>query len=256
MNQKVKELLDLRVEKYNQPAFIQPDPIAIPHLFSKKEDIEIMGFWIAMLAWGQRTTIINNGKKLIELMDGAPHDFILNHQESDLKRFETFKHRTFQFPDTLYFLSFFQFHYQKYASLEEAFLPKNADHSNSTENHLNHFYEYFFSLEFFLERTRKHIASPSKNSACKRLNMFLRWMVRKDEKRVDFGIWHKIRPDQLVCPLDVHVQRVAQELKLVSGPQTNWKSALELTENLKRLDPMDPVKYDFALFSLGIYENY
>lgn len=256
MKQKIGQLLEAKFEKYNQPEFIESDPISIPHLFSKKQDIEIMGFWISILSWGQRSSIINSGKKLIELMDGAPHDFILNHQETDLKKFENFKHRTFQFPDTLYFLEFLKFHYSNHSSLEDAFLPGNFSKFENTENHLNHFYQYFFSLEYYLNRTKKHIASPNKNSACKRLNMYLRWMVRKDSNGVDFGLWNNIRPDQLVCPLDVHVHRVAAEFKLVSQGPTNWKMAVELTNNLKRLDPSDPVKYDFALFSLGIYENF
>lgn len=282
--EELKSFLDRKVIQYNQPGFIENDPICIPHLFSKKQDIEIMGFWSSILAWGQRVTIINKSKELINLMDGAPYDFILNHEEIDLKRFEKFKHRTFNYTDTLYFISFFKHHYQKFDSLEDAFLPfnnnefrdefraigsSNADQKNSSsvclsseietniiEGNLNFFRSYFFSLPDYPHRTKKHISSPLQKSTCKRINMFLRWMVRKDNCGVDFGIWNRIKPNQLICPCDVHVDRVARKLGMINRQQTDWRTALELTENLRKLDPNDPVKYDFALFGLGVEEKF
>ncbi|MEA5256822.1 TIGR02757 family protein [Arcicella aquatica] len=253
MTNYVADLLEEKYLKYNQPNFIPNDPISIPHLFTRKEDIEIMGFWSAVLAWGQRKTIINKCKELITLMDGSPHDFIINHQDADLKPFLSFKHRTFNDIDTLYFIAWFRHYYQKYESLEEGFLVEytSSEHTNVKQN-LMSFHELFFSLENYPERTRKHIATPLKNSSCKRLNMFLRWMVRKDSHGVDFGIWHRLDTSTLICPCDVHVERVARKLGLVERPKPDWQMAVELTENLKLLDAKDPVKYDFALFGLGV----
>jgi len=251
----LKKILDESVDKFNRSGFIEQDPICIPHRFSRLQDIEIMGFWVAMLAWGQRKTIIAKANELLRLMDGAPYDFILNHEEKDRAAFLPFKHRTFQPSDTLYFLSFFQDFYKKHNSLEEAF----AKHLNSEDEHVEKalagFHEYFFSLPNVPQRTRKHVATPLRNAACKRLNMFLRWMVRQDGKGVDFGIWKRIKPAQLLMPLDVHVQRMARKLGLLERKQRDWKSVLELTRKLKTFDPEDPVKYDFALFSLGLSER-
>ncbi|MGV3684914.1 MAG: TIGR02757 family protein [Daejeonella sp.] len=285
----LKGFLDQKVDLYNQPGFIELDPICIPHKFTSKQDIEIMGFWSAMLAWGQRKTIINKCNELIRLMDGAPYDFITNHQDTDLKRFSGFKHRTFNDTDTLYFVEFFKQHYKIYDSLESAFLPvariekqpvyrdeyldlaasgSNMNSSASSpcfvgelkshvvEDALNYFRGYFFSLPDFPRRTIKHVSSPQQKSTCKRLNMFLRWMVRNDGRGVDFGIWKSIKPSDLICPTDVHVERVARKLKLITRKQVDWQTAMELTENLRRLDPADPVKYDFALFGLGIEEQF
>jgi uncharacterized protein (TIGR02757 family) len=248
----LKSFLDKKADYYNQPSFVQHDPVCIPHLFSKKQDIEIMGLWTAVLAWGQRVTIINKCKELIRLMDQAPHDFMINHREKDLKSLMKFKHRTFNDIDTLYFIEFFKDYYSKNKSLEDAFIKELAPGSPNIEQGLINFHQIFFGLEDFPERTKKHISTPARNSACKRLNMFLRWMVRKDNKGVDFGIWEKIKPSQLICPCDVHVDRVARKLGLISRKQTDWQTAIELTENLKTLDPDDPVKYDFALFGLGV----
>lgn len=248
----LKDFLDAKYEKFNQLDFIQDDPICIPHLFSTKQDIEIMGFWAAILAWGQRKTIISKCKELIALMDGKPYDFAKNHTEADLKPFLKFKHRTFNDLDTLYFLSFFKQYYQHHESLEFAFNPIQNSKAVSIEPHLIQFNEKFFSLDFAPSRTRKHISTPARKSACKRLCMFLRWMVRRDGKGVDFGIWSTIKPSQLVCPCDVHVDRVARTFGLIKRPQTDWLTALELTSNLKMFDPLDPVKYDFALFGIGI----
>ncbi len=248
--QEVYELLEQKTRQYNQPNFIKDDPISIPHRFSRLQDIEIMGLWAAVLAWGQRKTIINKCNELIDLMDAAPHQFVTQHREQDLKRFENFKHRTFNLSDTLYFLDFFRNFYQAHNSLEILFLTKSK--SESIENGLINFHEQFFAAEYAPMRTRKHISTPLRKSSCKRLNMFLRWMVRNDKQGVDFGLWRSIAPSQLICPCDVHVDRVARNLGLITRPTTDWLTALELTENLRKFDAVDPVKYDFALFGMGI----
>lgn len=251
----LKTYLDEQVVRFNQPNFIPADPISIPHLFDRPQDQEIIGFWVAILAWGQRKTIINNAHRLIELMDGSPYDFILNHQEADRARFADFKHRTFQYTDTLYFLSFLQWYYRQYDSLEDAFARFVTPEHPTTEAALIGFHELFFSLPEAPKRTRKHIATPARNSSCKRLNMFLRWMVRRDDKGVDFGLWQRILPAQLMMPLDVHVERIARRLGLVERKQRDWKTVVELTDNLRKLDPQDPTKYDFALFGIGVLEK-
>lgn len=247
----LKEFLNRKVDEYDQPSFIKDDPVCIPHLFTKKQDIEIAGFFAAIFAWGNRTIIINKSKQLMELMNNAPYEFILNKGPEGLKRLEEFKHRTFNYTDLLYFIDFFHHHYSKHKSLETAFTM----HGDTVEEMLTGFHHYFFSLEHVPNRTRKHIASPEKNSTCKRLNMFLRWMVRMNSK-VDFGIWKNIQPSQLICPIDLHVARVAKRFTLLHRKQTDWNAALELTEYLRTLDPNDPVKYDFALFGLGVIEKY
>lgn len=251
----LKTFLDNKVALYNRKDFIANDPISIPHKFQKLQDIEIMGFWTAMLAWGQRITIINKANELIQLMDNAPHDFILHHEEKDLKKFLQFKHRTFNATDTLYFIYFFKWFYTKHTSLEEAFLCTGFSTETSTEQMLIHFHKTFFQLPEAPHRTKKHVSTPLSKSTCKRLNMFLRWMVRNDDKGVDFGIWKKINPAQLIIPLDLHVDRVARKLQLIERKQTDWKTALELTERLKTFDATDPIKYDFALFGLGMVEK-
>jgi uncharacterized protein (TIGR02757 family) len=247
----VYRLLEQKAKEYNRKEFIPSDPISIPHRFTKKQDIEILGFWIAMMAWGNRKSIINSGNKLVELMEGAPHDFVLNHKEKDLKRFLHFKHRTFLPTDALYFIEFFKQHYSNYESLEDAFVRTDGN----MELALIKFHRYFFSLEEAPHRTQKHVATPERNSACKRMNMFLRWMVRKDKNGVDFGIWKKIKPSQLLIPLDVHVDRTARKLGLIKRKQSDWETVVELTENLKQFDPKDPVKYDFALFGLSVLDK-
>ena len=247
-----KALLLEFADKYNQFDFIQHDPISIPHQFSKKQDIEIIGFWVAMLSWGNRKSIINKGKELCQLMENAPHDFIINHSDHDLKRFEKFVHRTFNATDALYFISFFKFWYSKNDSLELAFVPELYGDELTVESHLESFHAKFFSLEHISIRTKKHVSKPSSKSRCKRLAMFLRWMVRKDASGVDFGLWQCIRPSQLLIPLDVHVERIARQLGLLQRPQRDWKAVQELTTALRQFDADDPVKYDFALFGLGV----
>ena len=214
-----------------------------------------MGFWVAMLAWGQRKTIINKANELIELMDGSPYEFISQHQEKDRQRFSNFKHRTFQYTDTLYFLEFLQRHYQQHTSLETAFSGTMNETEPTVEQALRGFHEYFFSLPNAPQRTRKHIATPARKSRCKRLNMFLRWMVRQDDRGVDFGLWKSIKSSQLLMPLDVHVERVARRFGLIERKQNDWLTVLELTARLREYDPEDPVKYDFALFGLGVLEG-
>lgn len=250
----IKIFLDKKVEEYNQPSFIAADPISIPHRFHKKQDIEIAGFFASIFAWGNRATIIHKTAELMALFDNAPHDFILHHREEDLKSLLDFKHRTFNTTDLLYCIEFFKQHFYRFNTLEEAFLPNGK--FNSVETSLNHFHHSFFSLADAPDRTRKHIAAPYRNSTCKRLNMFLRWMVRRDKKGVDFGIWERIPQKELICPVDLHVARVSRKLNLIQRSQTDWQTAIELTKVLATFDPTDPVKYDFALFSLGVLEKF
>lgn len=252
----LKGFLDEKVVEYNRLGFIRLDPISIPHQYSKKQDIEISGFFASILAWGQRKTIINKCNELFTMMDHAPHDFVLHHQEEDLKPFLKFKHRTFNDIDTLYFIHFLSWFYQRNDSLELAFVFDEGKMNSNMEQILISFHSYFFQLTEAPERTRKHVATPARKSACKRINMFLRWMVRKDNKGVDFGIWDRISPSQLICPCDLHVDRVGRKLGLITRKQTDWLTAVELTERLKEFDPVDPVKYDFALFGLGIEEKF
>jgi len=248
----LKQFLDSKVKEYNQAAFIKDDPISIPHLFTKKQDIEIAGFFAAVFAWGNRATIIGKSKELMQRMDNSPYPFIKDHSAKDLKKLKGFKHRTFNEDDLYYFIEFLHLHYSKHNSLEAAFFPipgLDAEHG------LTHFKKYFFSVEH-LKRTEKHISSPLQKSTCKRLNMFLRWMIRNDNKGVDFGLWKNISPSQLICPIDVHVARVSKKLGLLKRKQIDWLAAIELTDALKKLDKDDPVKYDFALFNLGVIEKF
>lgn len=246
--------LNEKQREYESPAFIAGDPISVPHQYSKKQDIEIAGFFAATLAWGQRTTIIRSTQAILQAMDNAPHDFLQHHQQSDLKRFLLLKHRTFNATDLLYFIERLSTHYKQHASLESAFHVQGIKHP-SMEERLSAFQDWFF-IGDYPERTRKHVATPARGSACKRLNMFLRWMVRSSAKGVDFGLWHSILPAHLVCPLDVHVGRVAHRLQLIPHNKADWKTALLLTEALRTLDPTDPVKYDYALFALGAEERF
>ncbi len=247
----LKIFLNQKVREYNTPAFIIGDPISVPHQFSKRQDIEIAGFFAALIAWGNRTSIIQNANRIINAMDHAPYQFILQHEEHDLKRFLDIKHRTFNATDLLYLIHFLKHHYSTYDSLEAAFL---IQHATTMKQRLIDFHQYVFSLEH-PARTRKHISTPEKNSACKRINMYLRWMVRKDNEGVDFGIWEKINMKDLICPMDVHVCNVAFRLGLIHQNKANWKTAEALTTQLKSFDSNDPCKYDFALFALGAEER-
>jgi uncharacterized protein (TIGR02757 family) len=245
----LQQFLDEKVTQYNQPGFIENDPIQIPHRFRKLQDIEIAAFFAATLAWGQRKTIISKCSELMALMDNEPHNFALNHSPKDLKALSTFKHRTFNTTDLLYFVKFFKKFYSNHHTLEAAFTPEKP---SGMKGRLQNFHKSFFAIKDFPSRTRKHVATPDRKSACKRINMFLRWMVRSDNKGVDFGLWKQINPAELICPIDLHVERIARQLKLIRRKQVDWETALELTNNLKKFDPQDPVKYDFALFGLGI----
>ncbi|WP_299335210.1 TIGR02757 family protein [uncultured Psychroserpens sp.] len=254
MNRKeLKEFLDTKVEQYNHPRFIESDPIQIPHQFSNKEDIEISAFLTATIAWGNRKSIINNATKMMNLLGQSPYDFILNHKDSDLVKLKPFVHRTFNGDDFIQFIKSLKHIYTKHNGLEAVF-SKYAE-SNSLQLAIHKFKEHFFEIEH-LERTKKHVSDPLKNSAAKRINMYLRWMVRQDYNGVDFGIWNSLSPNQLSCPLDVHSGNVARKLKLLKRKQNDGKALAELDNALRRLDPNDPVKYDFALFGLGVFENF
>ena len=249
----LKDFLDTKVVQYNNPKFIESDPIQVPHLFTKKADIEIAGFLTAAIAWGNRKSIINNAKRLMHLLDDSPHDFIINHKETDLDKLSPFVHRTFNSDDCIQFIKSLQHIYLKYNGLEAVF-SKHAE-ANSLQNSISKFKTTFFEVDH-LQRTQKHISDPSKNSAAKRINMMLRWFVRKDHSGVDFGIWKSLSPSQLSCPLDVHSGNVARKLGLLNRKQNDAKALIELDTSLRKLDPKDPVKYDFALFGLGVFEGF
>ena len=249
----LKEFLDEKVMLYNNPSFIESDPIQIPHLFSKKEDIEISGFLTAIISWGNRKMIIRNALKMMELLDNAPYDFIINHQKSDLKPFKKFVHRTFNSEDLYQFIQSLEHIYKKHQGLEKtlAIIGEKTTYIEAIHN----LKKIFFEIPH-LQRTKKHISDPLKNSAAKRINMFLRWMVRNDQTGVDFGIWKTHNAANLSCPLDVHSGNVARKLALLSRKQNDWKAVTELDTNLRILDHEDPVKYDFALFGLGVFESF
>jgi len=249
------EWLNEKAQQYERPGFIEEDPIALPHQFHRRQDVEIIAFWVAVLAWGRRQTIIDKGIQLIEYMGGQPYDFIRHHSKRDRLAFKDFKHRTFNSIDTMYFLEFLQQYYRKHDSLESAFSQHLTPNDPTVENALIGFHNTFFSLEDAPHRTRKHIATPAKKSTCKRLNMFLRWMVRSPKRGVDFGLWTSIRSDQLCPPLDVHVERIARKYHLLHRKSRDWKAVLELRDRLVAMDPKDPLKYDFALFGIGRYEG-
>jgi uncharacterized protein (TIGR02757 family) len=247
----IKSLLDEKAELYEQPRFIEADPIVVPHRFTARADIEIAGFFAAILAWGTRASIINSANRILKLMDDSPHAFIVGHQDTDLKPFVHFVHRTFNATDLLYFIALLQHHFRRYDSLEQAFTGNGAGTAFEV---LAGFHNYFFSLEH-PARTRKHIATPARHSACKRLNMYLRWMVRSPAGGVDFGLWKTLQPAQLICPLDVHVAAVSRRLGLLDDVKSDWKNAVKLTEQLQLMNPDDPARYDFALFGLGAEER-
>jgi uncharacterized protein (TIGR02757 family) len=253
MNKKeLREFLDFKAALYNEPQFIDSDPIQIPHLFTKKEAIEIAGFLTATIAWGNRKSILKNARKLMELMEMNPHDFILNFEESDLERFQGFVHRTFNELDLVYFLKSLQHIYKYENGLEKIFTEHSTE--SSTQESIHHFKNKFFQLEH-LQRTTKHVSDPAKNSAAKRINMYLRWMVRQDNNGVDFGIWKKIAPAALSCPLDIHSGNIARKLGLLKRKQNDGKALKELDAKLREFDSQDPVKYDFALFGIGAFEK-
>ncbi|MBL7883595.1 MAG: TIGR02757 family protein [Bacteroidia bacterium] len=252
--QELKEFLDEKYEQYNRFHFIESDPISIPHRFIKKEDIEIAGFLTAAIAWGQRITIINNATKLMQLMENAPHEFILNASNTDLKHFQTFVHRTFNGIDATFFIKSLQNIYKHHGGLEHTFT--STTNENACLEAIVNFRNTFFSISH-PARTEKHVSNPAANSSSKRLCMYLRWMIRKDKKGVDFGIWkNSISMSELMCPLDVHTGNVSRKLGLLKRSQNDWKAVNELSDNLRKLDPKDPIKYDFALFGLGVFEKF
>jgi len=249
----LKEFLDLKVTTYNHPRFIESDPIQIPHQFSKKEDIEISGFLTATISWGNRKSIITNANKMMQMLDHAPHEFVIQHQKSDLEKLRSFVHRTFNEDDFIQFIKSLNHIYTQYGGLEAVF-SKNTEEF-STQHAIHHFKKHFFEIEH-LPRTQKHVSDPLRHSAAKRINMFLRWMVRNDNNGVDFGIWKTLSPAQLSCPLDVHSGNVARALGLLKRTQNDAKALAELDQALRKLDKNDPVKYDYALFGLGVFEDF
>ena len=249
----LKEFLDAKVLEYNHPKFLEDDPIQIPHRFTRKEDIEVSAFLTATIAWGNRKSIINNATKLMELMGNTPYDFIMNHTEDDLEKLSPFVHRTFNSIDLAYFVSSLQNIYKNHGGLETVFTEYQT--KDSMQPAISKFKEVFFELPH-QTRTQKHVSDPNKGSAAKRINMFLRWMVRDSATGVDFGLWKNIESAKLSCPLDVHSGNVARKLKLLKRKQNDAKALQELDKNLRKLDATDPVKYDFALFGLGVFERF
>ena len=252
-NSELKDFLDAKVALYNNLDFIESDPVLIPHLYTLKEDIEISGFLAATIAWGNRKSIINNANKMMQLLGNSPFDFVMNHQPHHLDKLETFVHRTFNGADFVTFILALQNIYKNHGGLEAVF-AKNAT-PISMQQSIADFKTTFFEINH-QHRTQKHISDPSKNSAAKRINMYLRWMVRNDKKGVDLGIWKTIPTSALSCPLDVHSGNVARKLGLLSRTQNDGKAVAELDTNLRKLDKNDPTKYDFALFGLGVFEKF
>ena len=250
----LKEFLDEKVLLYNRTDFISTDPIQIPHEFSLKEDIEIAAFLTSTIAWGNRKMIINNAKKMMDLMGNSPYDFVMNHQKKDLESLRNFVHRTFNGEDLAYFVRSLQNIYQHHGGLETVFSRNQS--KDSMQKSISAFKQTFFELADFPQRTQKHVSDPEKNSAAKRLNMYLRWMIRKDQQGVDFGIWNSIPTSILSCPLDVHSGNAARDLQLLTRKQNDAKALKELDTKLREMDANDPVKYDFALFGLGAIEKF
>ncbi|WP_108246124.1 TIGR02757 family protein [Muricauda brasiliensis] len=249
----LKEFLDAKVLEYNHPKFLEDDPLQIPHIFSRKEDIEISAFLTATIAWGNRKSIINNATRLMDLMGHTPYDFVMNHSEEDLERLSPFVHRTFNGIDLVYFVASLQNIYKNHGGLETIFTQHQT--KDSMQPAISKFKEVFFELPH-QSRTQKHVSDPNKGSAAKRINMFLRWMVRDNSTGVDFSLWKGIDPAKLSCPLDVHSGNVARKLKLLKRKQNDARALQELDKNLRKLDATDPVKYDFALFGLGVFERF
>lgn len=249
----LKAFLDCKVLQYNNPTFIESDPIQIPHRYSLKEDIEISSFLTATIAWGNRKMIIKNANKMMELLGNSPYDFVMNHQTSDLDKFDGFVHRTFNSEDFKYFIKSLKNIYLNHEGIESVF-QKHVDET-SVQPAIHKFKTIFFSINHHT-RTQKHVGDPMKGSAAKRINMMLRWLIRDDNAGVDFGIWKTISPSILSCPLDVHSGNIARKLGMLTRKQNDAKGLFELDNNLRKLDPKDPVKYDFALFGLGVFEKF
>jgi len=249
----LKEFLDEKVDKYNRPEFIETDPISIPHQYSTKEDIEISGFLAATISWGNRKMIIRNAKRMMELLGNSPYDFIMNHEDAHLKNITNYAHRTFNSTDFIYFIKALKYIYNEKGGLETIFNDYST--KDSLQPAIHHLKNVFFELPH-PARTEKHVSDPLKGSAAKRINMYLRWMVRNDNRGVDFGIWKSVSPSILSCPLDVHSGNVARKLGLITRKQNDSLALAELDMNLREMDIYDPVKYDFALFGLGVFEGF
>lgn len=252
MNQKeLKVFLDEQFERYHNRSFVDDDPVGIAHKFNKKEDIEIAAFLSATIAWGKRAMIIKNASLLMDLMDQSPYEYVCDASNQEMNRLQNFKHRTFNGDDLNHFVKSLRHIYTNHGGLENAF-SKGQENAKNTKNALTQFHHTFFEIPH-LDRTKKHVSNPEKGSAAKRLNMFLRWMVRDAKGGVDFGLWKTLTPAQLSCPLDVHSGNTARKLGLLTRKQNDWKAVEELDTQLRLMDPLDPVKYDFALFGLGVY---
>lgn len=249
MKEKIKRVLDKAVKEFNRFEFIENDPIQIPHRFSRKEDVEISAFLSATIAWGNRKMIVKNGYRLMEMMDNAPYDYVMNFKRLD-KELQTFVHRTFNSIDLEYFLFALQNIYKNHNGLEQVF-TKGYNDEKTVFSALSHFRKIFFELEHE-KRTEKHVSNVKSGSAGKRLNMFLRWLVREDENGVDLGLWKNIPMSALMLPLDVHTARNSRDLGLLQRKQNDWKAVEEVTNELRKLDKNDPIKYDYALFGIGV----
>ena len=254
-NNELLNFLEEKTDQYNRKSFIESDPVSIPHLFSNRSDIEISGFLVAAFSWGQRKTICRNGNELMRRMDFAPYEFVMNASAQDYNALDGFVHRTFNSSDLITFMKALKTIFAEYGNIENAFIPYDENDHGRVKDGIIAFRKRFFMAEH-LPRTEKHISDPMKKASCKRLNMFLRWMVRNDGRGVDFGLWKAFSPSALLCPLDVHSGRVATKLGLLIRKTNDWKAVEELTGNLKKFDPVDPVKYDFALFGLGVFEKF
>jgi uncharacterized protein (TIGR02757 family) len=251
-HQELFYLLEAKYEQYNRPEFIETDPISVPHHFTRKEDIEIAAFLTATISWGNRPSIVKDADKLLRMMEFSPYEFILHSGRKETERFESFYHRTFNGSDCIFFLESLKNIYQNHEGLESLFLP---DDTTGIKGALCHFRSIFLENDH-PRRSEKHIADPFRGASAKRLLMFLRWMVRNDHRGVDFGLWKNISPHLLMCPLDIHSGNVSRKLGLLKRKQNDWKAVEELTETLRQFDPEDPVKYDFALFGLGVFEHF
>lgn len=253
LSKELKSFLDEKVLQYNTPAFIENDPISVPHRYSLKEDIEIAGFLAATISWGNRKMIVKNAHRMLDLMGESPYDFVMSHKKSQLTRFEGYVHRTFNEIDLMYFVTALKHIYKNKGGLENVFASNAL--KDSLQPAIHHFKQIFFELPHPI-RTTKHISDPFKGSAAKKINMYLRWLVRNDKRGVDFGLWKNIKPSQLSCPLDLHSGKIARKFGLLTRKQNDARALEELDCNLRLLDRNDPVKYDFALFGLGIFENF
>ncbi len=249
--EELKDYLDFKADQYNNPNFIESDPIQIPHRYKVKEDIEISGFLAATIAWGNRKMIINSATKMMDTMGNNPYDFVMNATNNQIDSIDNIVHRTFNSEDFRYFIKSLRNIYQNHGGLENVFAANN---SINLQNRISAFKQIFFEIDHPL-RTTKHISDPLKGSSSKRINMFLRWVSRNDKKGVDFGIWKSVSPSELSCPLDVHSGNVARTLGILNRKQNDQTALQELDEALRKFDPTDPVKYDFALFGLGVFEG-